>query len=114
VEVDGDEYLKKDISTPPSSDQQSPPRKRARITNTTSSTSTTSTNRESLSFDSFDALPIYARGVSEWNRHLKENSGFWVQKCSQWVTQLNEAYSEREVSFIKVFNIYSHFLEPRS
>ncbi|EDR05371.1 uncharacterized protein LACBIDRAFT_329808 [Laccaria bicolor S238N-H82] len=88
-EVGDVESLEESVSTPALSDQQSPPRKRARVTNTTSTDSTP------LTFDAFDAQPIHARGASKWNRLLKENYGFWAKKCLQWVTQLNEAYAER-------------------
>ncbi len=112
-EEDGDEYGddgdEKDpeeedeaLTDLPSSETNSPKRKRARRSNLYSLpieyadlTATTS-----ISFEVFDELPIRARSKSIWNKLLLANPKFWRSKCQTWYRQLHEAFEVRNDVFI--------------
>jgi hypothetical protein len=105
-EDDGDEKDSEDddeaMTDLPSSETNSPKRKRARRANSYSLpihyaglTATTP-----ITFEVFDELPIRARSKSLWNKLLLANPKFWRSKCQTWYRQLHEAFEVRNDVFI--------------
>jgi len=102
---DGDEYIECDDETlaqndPPSSEANSPKRKRTRTAFNIPDEYIKLSTTTSITFQQFDELPIRARSKSIWNQLLLANPQFWMTKCQTWCLQLREAFEVRNEVFL--------------
>lgn len=79
--------------------ENSPPRKKVKVSNPLPKpVALTSLKSGELTFENFDALPIRARNLAEWNRLLLKHPDFWILKCRAWTEALTNAHNVCHVS----------------